>query len=222
MKSNETLQKDVQEAIKWEPLLHAAEIGVIVHDGVVTLTGNVDSYAKKKEAETAAKNVAGVKAVVDDIEVKLDQGAVKNDTDIANQVIKELKSNLTVPDSRIKVIVDNGWVTLEGILQWNFQREAAINAIKYLTAVRGVINKIKIQSEVNDEIEKKKVEDALRRNWAIDSDKIHVSAHGTTITLSGIVDSVFQKDEAERIAWKTPGIWYVDNLLVVEYNYLHA
>ena len=222
MKNNETLQKDVQDAIKWEPLLHAAEIGVAVHNGVVTLTGTVDSYAKKKEAEEAAKKVAGVKAVADDVKVKLDTSAIKDDTDIADEVVHALKESWSVPDSKIKATVDDGWVTLEGTLHWDFQREAATNAIRYLTGVRGVINNMKIQSEVEDEIEKGKVEEALRRNWAIESGKIHVRAHGTTITLSGIVSSLFQKEEAERIAYKTPGVWYVDNQLQVEYDYLYA
>lgn len=177
---------------------------------------------RKKEAEEAAKKVAGVKAVVDDIEIRLDKAAVKNDTDVAKEVVRALKESWSVPDSKIKVTVDDGWVTLEGILHWDFQREAAKNAIRYLTGVRGVINKIKIQSEVANEIEKKKVEEALRRNWAIESKNIHVRAHGTTITLSGIVTSLFQKEEAERIAYKTPGVWFVDNKLVVEYDYLYA
>lgn len=222
MKSNEKLQKDVQDAIKWEPLLHAAEIGVIVHEGIVTLSGTVDSYPKKTEAEQAAKSVDGVTAVVDDIEVRLAKGFVKSDTDIAESVVRALKENWSVPDSKIKTTVDNGWVTLEGTLHWDFQRQAAKNAVRYLTGVRGLTNKLKIKSEVDDQIEKKKVEDALRRNWAIDSDKIHVHAHGTTISLSGIVSSLFQKDEAERIAYKTPGVWFVDNQLVVEYDYLYA
>lgn len=221
-KSNENLQKDVQDAIKWEPLLHAAEIGVIVHDGIVTLTGTVDSYAKKREAEEAAKNVAGVMAVVDDVEVKPNSSSIKNDTDIATEVIKALKNNWSVPDSRIKITVDNAWVTMEGTLHWNFQREAAKNAIRYLNGVRGVVNKMKIEAEVKDEVEQKKVEKALRRNWAIDAEKIHVKAHERTITLSGIVNSLFQKEEAERIAWNTPGVWNVDNKLVVEYDYLYA
>ena len=222
MKNNETLQKDVQDAIKWEPLLHAAEIGVIVNDGIVTLTGTVDSYAKKKEAEDAAKKIAGVKAVVNDIKVKLGKTAIKEDTEVAGDVLRALKENWLVPDSKIKVTVDDGWVTLEGTLNWDFQREAAKKAVRYLTGVRGVINKMKIQSEVEDDIEKHKVEDALRRNWAIESDKIQVRSEGTTITLSGIVTSLFQKEEAERIAYKTPGVWYVDNQLVVECDYLYV
>ncbi len=218
MKSNEVLQKDVQDAIKWEPLLHAAEIGVIVHNGIVTLTGTVDSFAKKKEAEDAAKNVAGVKALVDDIEVKPNRFAVVNDTDIAQEIVRALQENWSVPDKKIKVIVDNGRVTLEGILDWDFQREAALKSVRYLAGVTSVTSKLKIQPEINNELEQKKVEGALRRNWAIDADKIQVRAHDRTITLSGIVNSLFQKEEAERIAYKTPGVWFVDNQLVVEYD----
>ena len=222
MKKNEELQKDVQNAIKWEPLLHAAEIGVIVRDGIVTLTGTVNTYAKKTEAETAAKAVAGVKAVVDDIEVKLDSAAIKNDTDIAVEVVNALKADWSVPDDKIKVVVDNGWVTMEGTVHWNFQREAAKSAVRYLTGVKGVINKMKIKAEIEDAVEQERVEKALRRNWSIDADKIHVKASDKTITLSGIVTSLYQKEEAEKIAWKTPGVWYVDNQLVVEYDYLYA
>lgn len=218
MKSNEVLQKDVQDAIKWEPLLHAAEIGVIVHNGIVTLTGTVDSFAKKKEAEDAAKNVAGVKALVDDIEVKPNRFAVVNDTDIAHEIVRALQENWSVPDKKIKVIVDNGRVTLEGILDWDFQREAALKSVRYLAGVTSVTSKLKIQPEINNELEQKKVEGALRRNWAIEADKIQIRAHDRTITLSGIVNSLFQKEEAERIAYKTPGVWFVDNQLVVEYD----
>lgn len=222
MKSNEVLQKDVQDAIKWEPLLHAAEIGVIVKDGIVTLSGEVDSYYKKKEAEDAAKYVAGVRAVVDDIEVVIDKTTPKTDTDIAANVVKALHDNWSVPDAKVKVTVDNGWITLEGTLTWDYQRQAAKNAVRYLAGVRGVTSKLKLKSELDNEIEKKKVEEALRRNWAIDSDKIHVKADGNTITLSGIVGSIFQKEQAEKIAFKTPGVWHVENLLQVEYDYQYA
>lgn len=221
-KSNEKLQKDIQEAIKWEPLLHAAEIGVIIHNGIVTLTGTVDSYAKKRQAEDAAKNVIGVLALVDDLEVKLDSSSIKNDTDVATEVVKALRDNWSVPDNKIKVTVDEGWVTLEGTLHWNYQREAAKNAVRYLNGVRGVINKMKIEAEIKDELEQEKVKQALRRNWAIDADKIHVKAHDKTIILSGIVSSLFQKEEAEKIAWNTPGVWFVDNQLIVEYDFVNT
>ena len=217
-KSNDVLRKEVIEAIKWEPLLSSNEIDVSVQDGIVTLGGTVDNFTQKKEAEQDVKNIAGVKAVVDDVKVGLYFSAIKSDTDIAASVIKALRENWAVPDHRIKVTVENGWVTLEGILHWNFQRKAADNAIRYLPGVRGVIDKIKIEAEIKNELGKEIVEKALRRSWILDVDNIKVRVDGKTIFLSGIVDSLFQKEEAERIAWNTPGVWYVDNELLVEFD----
>ncbi|MFD2146179.1 BON domain-containing protein [Mucilaginibacter antarcticus] len=138
MKTNQELQKDVQDAIRWEPLLNAAEIGVTAKDGVITLTGTVDTYYKKVEAETAAKNVAGVKAVAEEIVIKYGDYGKKNDTEIANEVLNAWKWNWEVPEEKIKVKVENGWVTLEGELQWNYQREAAKKAINNLSGVLGL------------------------------------------------------------------------------------
>ena len=219
MKTNEELQKDVQNAIKWEPLLNAAEIGVTAKDGVVSLTGVVDSYSKKLEAENAAKNVAGVKAVVEKIEVKFTSTWNKSDLDIANEVVTALKSNWVVPKDKVKVKVEDGWITLDGEVPWNYQREAAKKAVTYLSGVKGVTNNIKIKSETHDEIEKEKVELALNRNWSLISQDIKVKVSGTNITLTGTVSSFFQKEEAERIAWNTPGVWAVYNELAVEYKY---
>jgi osmotically-inducible protein OsmY len=217
-KSNDVLRQEVVEAIRWEPLLSSNEIDVSVHDGIVTLGGTVDNYTQKKEAEQAVKNIAGVKAVVDDVKVDLYFSDIKSDTDIAASVIKALHENWAVPDHRLKVTVENGWVTLEGILHWNFQRKAADNAIRYLPGVRGVIDQIKIEAEIKNEINQEIVEKALSRSWILDVDNIRVRVDGKTIYLSGIVDSLFQKEEAERIAWNTPGVWYVDNELLVEFN----
>lgn len=217
-KSNDVLHKEVVEAINWEPLLSSNEIDVSVQDGIVTLGGTVDNYTQKKEAEETVKNIAGVKAVVDDIKVELYFSAIKSDTDIAAAVVKALKENWAVPDHKIQVTVENGWVTLDGILHWNFQRKAADNAIRYLPGVRGVIDKVKIEAEIKNELGQEIVEKALRRSWILDVDNIKVRVDGKTIYLSGIVDSLFQKEEAERIAWNTPGVWYVDNELVVEFN----
>jgi len=219
MKSNLELQTDVQNAIGWEPLLNAAEIGVTVKDGVVSLTGVVDSYAKKMEAETAAKKVIGVKALVEKIEVKFPSAWSRTNADIANEVLAALKSNWSVPKEKVTVKVEDGWVTLEGELPWNFQKEAAKTAVNYLTGVKGVTNNIKIKSESQDAIEKQKVEDAIGRNWNLDDSDIIVSVSGTTVTLTGTVNSWYQKDEAGRIAWNTPGIWHMKNDLVVEYEY---
>ncbi len=132
MKNNAELQTDVQDAIKWEPLMHAAEIGVTVKDGVVTLSGTVDSYGKKLEAEKAAKNVSGVKALVENIEVRFPNSWSKTDNEIAAEVLHALNSNLIVPTDKVKVKVENGFVTLDGELHWNYQREAAKTAVKFL------------------------------------------------------------------------------------------
>lgn len=220
MKNNAELQKDVQDAIKWEPLLNAAEIGVTVKDGVVTLTGVVDSYTKKTEAEDAAKNVAGVKAVVEKLEVKYNNSwGKKDDNEIANEVLNAFTWNWQVPNDKVKVRVENGWVTLEGELHWNYEREAAKDAVKNLLGVTGVTNNIKIKSDANDAIEKADIESALKRNWSIYDNDIDVQVSGHKATLTGTVDSWYQKEEAGRIAWKARGVWSVDNELVVDYEY---
>jgi len=219
MKTNEELQKDVQNAIKWEPLLHAAEIGVSVKDGVVTLTGNVDSYAKKTEAENAAKNVMGVKILVEKIVVKFDSSwAKKDDNDIANEIINAFKWNWEIPNDKVKVLVENGWVTLEGELNWNYQRTAAKTAVNKLMGVVGVSNNITIKSS-HDTIEKNSIISAMRLNWSLMDKEIDVEVSGHKVTLTGTVDSWYQKDEAARIAWNAPGAWTVDNQLVVDYQY---
>jgi osmotically-inducible protein OsmY len=218
MKTNEDLQKDVQDAIKWEPLLNAAEIGVIAKDGVVTLTGIVDSYAKKVEAETAAKSVVGVKAVVEKIEVRFSNAFKKSDTDIANDALKGFRSTWDVPDDKIKITVENGWATLEGEVPWNFQREAAKNIVNNLIGVKGVTNNIKIKPNIQDAIEQREIEHALARNWAVDDEEIHVHVSGSKVKLDGVVHSFYQKEEAARIAWNAPGVLTVDNELVIEYD----
>ncbi len=222
MKNNQDLQTDVQNAIRWEPLLHAAEIGVTAKNGVVSLTGVVDSYAKKLEAENAAKKVIGVKAIVENIEVKFQNSWTKSDLEIANEVLDALKSNWSVPKDKVTVKVENGWLTLEGELPWNYQKEAAKSAVNFLAGVKGVTNNIKIKSNSHDAIEKKDVEDAIGRSWSIDDSDIKVAVSGTTVTLSGTVNSWYQKEEAGRIAWNTPGIWHVKNELVVDYYFEFA
>lgn len=219
MKNNSELQTDVQNAIKWEPLLNAAEIGVTVKDGVVSLTGVVDSYAKKLEAENAAKKVIGVKALVEKIEVKFHGSWSKTNLEIANEVLTALKSNWSVPKDKVTVKVEDGWVTLDGELPWNYQKEAASSAVNYLMGVKGVTNNIKIKAESHDTIEKRDVENAIHRSWSVDDSDINVSVSDTTVTLTGTVDSWYQKEEAGRIAWKTSGIWHVKNELVVDYEY---
>jgi osmotically-inducible protein OsmY len=217
MKTDGQLQKDVMAELKWEPLLRAAEIGVSAKDGVVTLTGTVDGYAKKSEAEDAVKRVAGVKAVVEKIEVKYASNwAKKDDGDVAAEIVNAFKWNWEVPSDKVKARVEKGWVTLEGELEWNFQSDAAMKAVRNLMGVTGVSNNIHIKSQTEEAIEKSDIESALKRNWSISDEEIRVKVSGHKATLSGTVESWYQKDEAERIAWNAPGVWSVENELLVE------
>jgi osmotically-inducible protein OsmY len=217
VKTNEVLQTDVQNAIQWEPVLKATAIGVCAKDGVVTLTGNVDSYAKKLEAEAAAKKVTGVKVVVEKIDVLLSSSTGgKADNEIANEIVESLKWAWEVPKDKIKIMVENGWVTLEGELVWNYQKEAAKDAVSKQAGVKGVTNNITIKNVSRDSIEKKDIENALSRNWSMDLEKIDVKVTGNKVTLKGTVNSFYQKDKAERIAWNAPGVWNVTNELVIE------
>ena len=217
MKSNEELQKDVQNAIKWEPYMNAAEIGVTAKDGVVTLSGTVDSYSKKINAERAAKNVVGVKAVAEDIEINYGASHKQNDTDIATSVMSAWKYNWNVPEDRIKVKVEDGWVKLEGEVPWKYQADAAKNSINNIDGVRGVSNLIKVKSESKDSLEKKDVENALKRNWSINSKDVKVEVNHNKVKLTGLVHSLYQKEEAGRLAWNAPGVWSVENELAVIY-----
>ena len=219
MKSNAELQKDVQDAIKWEPLLHAAEIGITANDGVVTLTGFVSNYSKKIEAENAAKSVKGVKAVVEEIEIQpFNDLLVIDDNEIAIAIVTALNRHLEIPDEKIKVKVEKGWVTLEGVLQWHYQRIAATDAIVNLVGVKGVSNNITIKSEGDTMIDKSDIESALRRSSALDDKKISVQVTGHKVTLSGTVNSWYQKEVAAHVVWKARGVWMVDNELQVEFD----
>ena len=220
MKSNEELQKDVQDAIKWEPLLNAAEIGVTAKDGVITLSGIVSSYAKKMEAEGAAKSVAGVKAVVEKIIIDFGETVTIDDNKIADEILNAFKWNWDIPNNTLKVKVEDGWVTLEGVLEWNYQKEAARHSASKQLGVRGVVNEVIVRSESGDEVEKKDIELALARNWSVSTQNIMVRVSGNRVSLTGTVESLYQKDEAARIAWNAPGVWTVDNELEIEYDRL--
>jgi osmotically-inducible protein OsmY len=214
MKPNEALQKRVQDAIAWVPLLDAAQIGVTVHDGIVTLIGTVDNYTKKLEAENAAKRVVGVKAVAERIEID-NNDSKRTDEDIAEDALDALKWSVSVPEDKLRIIVSSGWVYLEGIVEWNYQKHSAENALKPIPGVKGVINTIQIQSSDSDKVEKHAIENAINRNSSLCDKDIEVKVKRNVVTLSGEVSAHFQKEEAERIAWNSPGVWKVNNLLSV-------
>jgi osmotically-inducible protein OsmY len=216
MKTDEILQKDVQESLKWEPQLQAAEIGVIAKEGVVTLTGTVDSYYKKSEAEKAVKKVHGVKAIVEEIAVRPSTSKSISDSYLAAKILELFKSNFSIPDKKIFVFVEKGWVTLEGSVNWNYQKEAAKNAVTGLDGVRGISNHITTKSERKDAVKKSAIEKALSSNAALEDDDIHVLVKDSDVILSGLVKSLWDKEEAERIAWKAPGIWSVSNEIIVD------
>lgn len=218
MKTNTNLQTRVQDALHWEPLLNKTEIGVLADDGIVTLTGFVDSYAKKIKAEEIVKFTKGVKAVIEKIEVKFGTNGAVSDSEIAHEIVNALKWNWEIPNDAVKVKVENAWVTLEGELQWNYQRETAKRLVDNLLGVSGVTNKISIKTELHDKIEKDLVMAAINRNWAVNSDEIEVKVVDKKVILTGLVRSLYQKHQAEKAVWSTPGVWFVENNLEVGFD----
>ncbi len=218
MMENEELQKSVLEAIKWEPLLNAAEIGVTAKDGIVTLTGTVDSYKKKLQAEEATKTVVGVRAIVEKIEINFGDSNKKDDAEIALEILGAFRWNWDIPNDRVKVKVENGWITLEGELEWNYQKEGARKAVNNVVGVKGVINNINIKSQTHNEIQKEDIKNALTRNWSVNDQDIEVIVSDNRVILKGTVSSWYQRDEAGRIAWNAPGVWAVDNELLIEFD----
>ncbi|AWV96779.1 BON domain-containing protein [Arcticibacterium luteifluviistationis] len=215
MRNDLELQRDVQNAIKWEPSMNAAEIGVTAKDGLITLSGKVDSYSKKINAENAVKKVKGVKAIVEEMTIDYGYSFKKDDSDIANDILIAWKANWEVPQDKIKVKVEDGWVEIDGEVAWKFQEEASKDCIKNLSGVNGVTNLIKVKSESKDILEKKELENSLNRNWSIDAKDIKIDVNLNKVKLTGLVHSLYQKDEAGRLAWNTPGVSSVDNELAV-------
>jgi len=217
IRSDEQIQEDVLAEFKWDTRLKPNEVGVSVKDGVVTLTGWVDSYSKKWIAEDAAHRVRGVKAVANDIEVRLPGSSERTDPEIAAAAVNALKWDSLVPADKIKVTVSKGWVTLEGEVEWQYQKEYAERDVRNLWGVKDVSNLIRVKPRLKASELKEQVEQALVRSAKTDADRITVDVDGSKVTLSGTVRSWAERDEAERAAWLAPGVTSVDNRITVSY-----
>jgi osmotically-inducible protein OsmY len=216
MKKDGEIQKDVMEQLKCEPLLNAAEIGVAVKNGVVTLSGTVNSYLKKRIAEQTTAKVAGVKAVAEDIEVKYAQTLIKNDAEIAQAVLMAFKWHSAINHEKIQVKVDNGVVTLTGEVDWKFERDAVVSEVESLLGVRRIVNKITLAPRVTSGDVKQKIFSAFHRSATLDSRKIGVEISGDKVILTGKVRSWTEKDDAEKATWLIPGINSVQNNIEIE------
>lgn len=214
--SDEELKREVEEELEWEPSIDGTNIGVTVRDGVVTLRGHVSSYAEKYTAEKAAKRVYGVLAVANELDVQLPGSSKRTDEDIATDAVRAFKWNLLIPTDKIKVTVTNGWVTLEGQVRWRFQRNAAERVVQNLRGVLGVTNLIVVGSqEVSPTVIQEQIENAFARHAELEARRLAVEVEGGKVILRGNVRSWAEKDEAERAAWRIPGVLHVENQIAV-------
>lgn len=215
MKTDRQLQQDVIDELRWDVSVEAAHIGVEANEGVVTLSGRVGSYAEKFAAEDAAKRVAGVKAVAMDLEVKLPGSSLRTDSDIARAAVVALAWNVTVPKDAVQVKVDDGFVTLSGEVDWEFQRQAAVSAVRHLLGVRGVNNAVTLRVHVATKDVKSKIESALQRLAHRDTKAVSVEVLDGTVTLSGTTHSYLERDTIEAAAWNAAGVQRVIDRIVV-------
>jgi osmotically-inducible protein OsmY len=215
MKTDAQLQQDVIAELKWEPSINAAHIGVEVKDGIVTLAGHVCSYAEKWEAEQAAQRVSGVKALAIEMDVNLSGSSKRNDADIARSAENVLQWTTYLTKDTVKVMVEGGWITLSGEVDWEYQRKAAAGAVRHLMGVTGVSDQIVIKSKVSSSAVKSDIEAALKRRAQTDAQKISVEVRGADVTLTGTVHSWSERDLARHSAWGTPGVRsVVDNITI--------
>lgn len=215
MKNDSQLRADVIEELRWEPSVSEAEIGISVKSGVVTLSGSVDTYAQKYAAERALERVNGVRALAEDLHVKFPSSKERSDTDIAHAALSALDWNIDVPVG-ITLKIENGWVSLDGSVEWQYQKTAAERAVRYLNGVKGISNRISVTPKRVSTFEvSQKIEDALRRTAEVDASHISVEAAGGQVTLKGKVRSWAERSDAERAAWAAPGVTRADDRIAI-------
>jgi osmotically-inducible protein OsmY len=215
MKSDADIKRDVEAELKWDPDIDATDVAVAVKDGVVTLTGFVRSYTQKWQAEHDAKRIAGVVGVANDIEVRLPTSVQRPDPEIARDAVAALKHELPFSSEHIKVVVKDAWVTLEGTVEWNYQRTRAAEAVRRVTGIKGISNLIVLKPSVAPSDIKAKIEEAFKRSAEIDAHRITVEANGGEVILGGTVRSWAERQEAEHAAWRAPGVTTVDNRITI-------
>lgn len=216
MKTDKQLQRDVLDELQYEPSVDASKIGVIAHNGIISLAGTVASYAEQNAATHAAERIAGVKALANETKVELPSMHQRDDADIAQAVLNAFKWHVWVPQDAIKVSVESGWVTLEGPVNSKFERTSANDAVRYLTGVKGVINLISVkQPAINSSEVKLKIENALRRATELEAAHINVEVQGNKVVLRGNVRSCAERSDAERAAWAAPGVDQVEDNLTI-------
>ena len=216
MKTDLELRQDVERQLAWNPKVDATKIAVTAKNGVVTLTGEARNFLEKWEAEKVVKGVLGVTGIAEDLKVNL-IGAKPNDTDLTERVVNSLKWNVSVPSEKVKPMVRDGWVTLEGKVQWYYQKTAAESAVRHLHGVKGVTNSITIDNPAEPQDISNRITEALTRNARLDAHQITVKASGHTAILNGSVRSVAERDEAEMAAWSAPGVNSVEDHISIHY-----
>ena len=213
--TDQSLKQTVVDELVWDPRVNEAHIGVTARDGVVTLTGHVGSYAEKHATEQAAGRVSGVKAIADELEIRYLSAVGHGDEDIAKQALNVLSWDLAVPKDKVKIKIEKGWVTLSGDVDWYYQKNAAESDVRKLLGVMGVSNQIVIKPSVQASDVQKKIKAAFERNADVEAAKIVVATDGSKVTLSGQVDSYYQRTLAENTAWSAPGVTQVDDRITV-------
>jgi len=216
MKSDFQIQKDVMDELKWDPFISISEIGVSVKNGIVTLSGHVDTYSKKLAAEKAAKKVSGVKAVAEDLTVGISPSYRKTDTEIAEAVISAIKWHSAVQDEKIKITVEDGTVKLEGEVDWEYQRNNVKTAVENLTGVRSVLDLIMVKPRITPTDIQQKISAAFHRSATLDSGKITAEIIGSKVIIHGKVRSFMEKEDAERAVWNAPGVTSVESKIQIE------